>query len=285
MALPENLLKIIKDKNIRLENIPADFVSRLDKVQLEVLQRVTELLAGLKSKGGSLIISRENLAIADEINLLLPKVLTEGEYIRAVADFANQFDKQALVNDKYFSKAFPGYARSEISETILLNAKKNAIEFLIGTPTEAAFIEPIKQIINNAVVSGSSLTDLIQGIREFAVDDKKLQKHAGQIAYDSFALSDRQYSKTVADDLGLEWFFYSGGLMKTSRCFCQERDGHFYSKDVVESWAELDWQGKMPGTNAQTIFSTAGGFRCQHSIMGVSEFAVEEPDTYGICDK
>ena len=50
----------------------------------------------------------------------------------------------------------------------------------------------------------------------------------------------------------------------------------FYS--IVANKLDFNWQGKMYGTNESTIFVTAGGYNCQHSIMPVSVFAVPKAD-------
>ena len=61
-----------------------------------------------------------------------------------------------------------------------------------------------------------------------------------------------------------------------SREFCVERAGNYYHKDEVSAWANLDWQGKRRGTTESTIFIYAGGYRCLHQIIYVSELVVPD---------
>jgi hypothetical protein len=93
-------------------------------------------------------------------------------------------------------------------------------------------------------------------------------------------MTDRSYTQTIADEVGYNWFLYAGGLMKTTRQFCKERNGGYYHRNEVAEWPQTagDWNGKMYGTNESTIFVTAGGYNCQHSIMPVSVFAVPKAD-------
>ena len=73
----------------------------------------------------------------------------------------------------------------------------------------------------------------------------------------------------------MKYYLYTGGLLKSTRPFCKERNGKFFKKEEVQSWGDLDdWAGKMEGTNSKTIFQTAGGYNCQHSILPVSEAVV-----------
>jgi hypothetical protein len=80
--------------------------------------------------------------------------------------------------------------------------------------------------------------------------------------------------EAVSIPAGLQFVVYSGGLIKDSREFCVERAGNYYHKREVELWAKEEWQGKRPDTTESTIFIYAGGFRCQHMIIYVSEFSV-----------
>ncbi len=78
-----------------------------------------------------------------------------------------------------------------------------------------------------------------------------------------------------------EWFFYSGDIIPTSRCFCIERHNRYFYYKEIESWADGeglgecdlgggDWSGKNPTTNKNNIYILAGGFFCQHSILPVT---------------
>jgi len=106
--------------------------------------------------------------------------------------------------------------------------------------------------------------------------------HVKRVAYDAFAVSDRTYTNTVSNVLGIEWYFYSGGTIDDTRDFCQERIGKYFHKKEVEGWGENKsccglkypnsngWQGRNTLTNKTTIFTLAGGYNCKHSISPVS---------------
>jgi hypothetical protein len=77
--------------------------------------------------------------------------------------------------------------------------------------------------------------------------------------------------------------------MKTTRCLCLNLNGQYLHKGeieqiglgnlaVIEGLASCRsgalWQGAMSNTNDKTIFTVAGGYNCQHSILPVSTFGV-----------
>lgn len=103
-----------------------------------------------------------------------------------------------------------------------------------------------------------------------------LANYASQVAYDAISQGDRAYSNAIAEEGKYEWYLYSGTDQENSRPFCEERKGKYFHFKEIEAWADLNWQGKADGTNAQTIFILAGGYRCIDSILPVSIAVVPE---------
>jgi hypothetical protein len=81
----------------------------------------------------------------------------------------------------------------------------------------------------------------------------------------------REYMQTITEDLGIGHYRYRGTKIAESRPFCVARAGKVYTKQEVEAWAALGWQGKMSGTNKTTIFSSCGGYNCRHLLQPISE--------------
>jgi hypothetical protein len=279
------LLEIIKEKNKRLVDIPEKFLSRVEKAQKEIYAEIIAKLSNLERSGDHIVMSVKNLRLADKINDELSQVLFGSDYLESIKEFAAQFDQQKDVNDKYFKKAFPDFKQSDLADAIFQQTKTNAVDLLAGSTVETAFLEPLKQQIDMIVSSGTSWKEAVDQLRAYALGDGevdgKLLKYSKQIATDSLAISDRSYTSAVADQLGSEWFLYSGDVLLTSRCFCIERHAKYYHYKEIESWGrgenlgdcntgDGDWAGKNVTTNEQTIYNFAGGWNCNHSIMPVT---------------
>lgn len=279
------LLELIAQKNQRLEDIPDAFQSSVEKLQRKLFNRITELIGELQTKDGQIVMSEANLLRVQNINDELKRVLNGKEYIDAVRKFTAEFDTQKAINDKYFKKAFGSdFSDVGIANQLVRNSQRNAFELLAGAPAEQNFIAPIRTQLENAVASGASFKDTITQIRETVEGtpeaDGRLLRYSKQVSWDAFALSDRAYTNAIAEDLDVEWFRYSGGLVKSSRCFCDERDRQYYHFKEIEAWGRMEdlgecntgegWAGMMVGTNESTIFIVAGGYNCRHSIMPVS---------------
>lgn len=94
---------------------------------------------------------------------------------------------------------------------------------------------------------------------------------------DTFAEYDRRLSNEYASQLKLNYFIYQGGEIKTTRQFCEERNGNVYTREEGEAFNLLDWEGKKVG---HRFFIDCGGYNCRHYLDWISyELAVQlRPD-------
>lgn len=291
------LNEILTDKNNRLESVPLDFEKSATKSQDPFLDSIIALLDDLEKKDGVIVQNVANLAIVDQIVDQLRTTLNQSGYLQAVASFADEFDTQKIVNDDYFKKIVDTFEDVPLATGFYNRQKREAVNFLIGAGVEPTIITPIRTLLDDAVMTGASLSETIGGLRLFVSGDPTkdgiLQGYAKQIAYDSFAISDRTYTNTISTELGLDWFFYSGGVLEQifnskgnqiggTREFCFVRDGNHYHRKEMELWTTKEgepkpaneWGGMIPTTDSQTIFINLGGYRCQHSAMPVSAIVV-----------
>ena len=275
------LEQLVRERTSRLNRAPEALVSSVEKIQRGLLQDVLALLTDLQREGDTIVRSAENLTKAAQITEALKSVLTGKDYLTALTRFANEFDATKVANDKIFDKAFPDFTTSELADLTLANSKAAAIEALAGATATTNFLRPLQGAIEQAVTSGANWRDTLQILSRLTVGDAeyqgKLAQHAKQVAWDALAVADRTYADNVAQDLGAEWFLYAGTEIATTREFCRDRVGKYYTRPMIEAWAELDWSGKMAETtNANTIFQNLGGWNCRHVLVPVSAAVVPE---------
>jgi hypothetical protein len=199
------------------------------------------------------------------------------EYTSAVKDFAKEFDKQAKITNQIFRKGFD-FTDTKLQENLVKISKRSTSEILLDNIGDQRFSSLIAQEVEIAVSNGASFKDTVKAIRGLVEGDKekdgKLLQYSKQIAHDQFAIADRSYTSAVADELDADWFFYSGNTIDSTREFCRKRHNKYFYYKEIEDWADEEWDGKIDGTNEKTIYSTAGGYNCRHSIIPVSIFAV-----------
>lgn len=280
--------QLIRDKTDRLETIPDALLTKLQKLQKEIFPQVIELVSNLdRDKNGFVIFNKKNVAISGEIREQLRRVLLTSEYVEIVADFADEFNLQADITDQLILETFPDFSPGGLASDIVAQSKKKTVEIFINGITDEAFADAISNQVTLAVNNNGSFTDTLKMIRQIVIGDEevdsKIQQYAQQVAHDQFALADRAYTSQISEEIEAEWFFYSGSQIKTTRPFCAERHNKYYYYKEIELWGEGkkteglslpnkngDWGGKIDGTNEKTIFTTAGGWNCRHSIIPVS---------------
>ena len=280
MAVDEGF---IEDKNDRLDSVPGSFVKSIQGLEPKIAKEIESLVSTLDTEGGNIILSEKNMAIIDSINKRLKDIIFDEHYEKSLTQFIGEFSKQADLNNEYFQAASDiEFTPTSLYTNLLKVSQRNAIQLLNEDAFSQALIAPIQASLNAAVTTGQSFSDTLGQLRFIIEGDDKVDgrliSHVKRVAYDSFAISDRAYTNTIATDLGLEWYLYSGGKVKETRCFCDERKRKYFHKKEIQNWGDgkevgdcgYPWQGMNANTDSATIFFYAGGYNCKHSILPVS---------------
>lgn len=279
--------EIIKQKLERLDSVPKGYASGIYDNQKEVMDSLLDSLEQLSRDSNGLIKkTQRNLIIIEDITRDLEKIFNKSDYFTLTREFLNEFDSQAVITDKYFRATFGKFDENTFNLRALEKSKKLAFDALAGNATITTHLyNPVRGILTDAVIAGDSYTKTVRAIRQLVQGgtiasyelEGKLYRYSKQIAFDVFAFADRGYTNNIAEDLGVEWYVYRGGLVEDSREFCKARNGKYFHKKEVEAWGKLKkWDGKIPATDEKTIFIYCGGYLCQHSLLPTSEALVPQ---------
>lgn len=273
--------EIIKEKMARLTSVPDDMVTAADRAQLSTLKKAEELISQMDIVDGKFVFNDKNIQLVNSISRELEGAIIDDAYISSLTSFAKEFNTQAAINNSYFYKIIDDFEPQSVYQATLRISQQNAINLLSQDAVTAQIISPIKDSLLSAVTNGGSFNDTMNAIREVATNtetsDGLLTRYVKRVAYDSFAVADRQYTKVISEDLGLEFYKYQGGEVADTRCFCEERHGNWYHKKEIQAWGNgehvgacgKNWQGRNSATNSDTIFSFVGGYNCKHSLVPI----------------
>lgn len=257
------------------------------RIQNQLYRHLTAMLKDLTlDSEGYILQSQENRAILRKAESLFDDVINNSMYKNAVEQTVGAIPDIDELNEGYFetiSKAFKPnriYIRSLQQQVI-----REVNTFLLQDGLMVNIKLPLNQILNQNINSGGSFSGMLDQLRTYITgseNEGKLLRYSRTYLTDTLFNYSRTYQQAVTQDLGLEYYYYQGGLIGRgkgsggSREFCIERADKYYHHSEIESWASLEWQGKRQGTTESSIFVFAGGWNCRHSIVPVHESIVPE---------
>lgn len=257
-------------------------LQNLSGVEKELFESASEFISSLKKAAdGSIKPSMENIKLVEKYRLQLDKLLLEGKYYSKVNAFLRSYSGVTTLINEYFSLAIENYSVNEtLLKAVLNSSVDTTLETLLESGVQASFREPVIRLLKDNVTGNSSIAALRNALREqvLGLETKPglLSRHVKQVSSDALEQYKRNYMLSVSNDLQIEHYFYSGSEIGSTRPFCKERVGKYYTKAEVESWASLNWSGKAAGTNKTTIFTTLAGYGCRHSLIPVSKSLYEK---------
>ncbi len=282
------LSEIIAEKTRRLTTVPDEYLTEVERAQKKLFPQIVEILRQLAvDSSGNIILNSSNLALAANVKELVQQILSESEYISAVRTYASEMNKQAEISNELFAKAFDGFTVAANAQALFRLTQANAVDLMVNAIGNQRFADVVRENIETAISSNAGFRETVRQLQTIVTGDEeidgKLLQYNKQIAHDTFAIADRNYTSAVSEELEAEWFFYSGSEIETTRPFCAERHNQYYYYKEIELWGEGRktpplrlpdssgaWAGQIPGTNSSTIYSYAGGYNCRHSIIPVS---------------
>lgn len=287
MPTPQKIAQAIHDSVEK-------FNKAIPKIQKELVEEITLLLKDLDIKNGSIKRNARNLTLINKIKSRIEKIVTGNEdYSGELKDFLASFRAITTLQNEYFSTVSDKYKPPKLTKALRSEAIDNAYESLTRAGISQGLGKPIKDILRANVTSGAKYTDLVKQVTNFMVSSKNgigaLERYAKQITTDTLNQYSAQYSDLVTNDLGLEWFEYTGALIESSRPFCEALHEKRYvhqselpkviKGDFPEFKGKINEktglpEGMIKGTNAQNFKIYRGGWNCQHQLVPVSELAV-----------
>lgn len=165
------------------------------------------------------------------------------------------------------------------------DAMKRASDGLSGIGYESNFIAPMYEKFKNSIVNQGRFDDLFSELQQYVLGDEKtkgqLERYVKQINSDVLTQFTANYTKILTEDIGMEFYVYTGNLQGDSRCFCEQRANKYFHRMEIEAWGNGDvgeavdencgypWQGMIKGTNGSNIFTYRGGWNCEHTFVPV----------------
>jgi hypothetical protein len=194
-------------------------------------------------------------------------------------EIQKQTSQIATANQAYFEGMVnvPSTVQDLAREAVLLRLGYKDGALLPGSYFEKLFnqtetAQRVAGLVNQAIQAKMPLKDFRAAFKPVFVGSVgkpgMLERHYKTFTFDLYQRVDRTINLEYADRLKLNYAVYSGTLIETSRPFCQARNNKVFSREEIEGWQDLEFDGKPPVYNP---FVDLGGFSCRHHLNFISD--------------
>lgn len=293
MADISKLEKIQKELTGTIEKAIGKFNKSIPGIQDNIYAEIERLVKDLDLKGDNIASSVKNIKAIGALTSKINKVVLSDDYKVAIREFLQAFTVITKLNNEYFTEL----VGEKGPEAVLKAVRESAIESTAQSLTESGITanvsEEIQKLLRTNITGGGSYNDLLKQMREGILSNEKgagyLEKYTKQITTDSLNQFSRQYAQTITNDLGLEWFMFTGSLKETSREWCEWMKKKKYvhiselldiSKGIIDGrQVKINpstglWYGAIQGTNQYNLQTYCGGYACGHQLRPISEALV-----------
>lgn len=291
------LKQLIETESQKQIDALAKMEGKLSKQAIQLQKELYELIRDkyidlLKTdKEGKLLYNVKNLNIVNDFEKTW-EIFKEESYKPVINSFAKDLLSIVDLEAGYFlavGKEFDLALKFE--NTMQLLQKQLGINVATGELIEGSYLYRLFQgdqvrnevadyVLNN-VSSKISFTEMKKGLEELVKGSEEVNgsmtRYLRTYAYDTFSQVQGAIDNNIADTYDFNTFIYMGDVIGTTREFCAERAGGIYTRDDIEEWRDMEWQGK----NWDVPFEESkGGYNCRHNLMWIpdegAEYFVEE---------
>ena len=269
---PNELAEIIEQIVLDADS---KYAAAIGKIQRQLYDEIVLILKDLELEDGYIKQSAANRKILNEADNKINEVFSAPKYTTAVSNFVAVVPKLDVKNVGYFQSIDDKFKPNKL---FLRDLQKKTIatieEYVLRDGLQSQVIKPLSQILNQNINSGGRFSGFLQQVRNFVVGGEvegRAMSYTRTYLRDSLFTYTRTFQQSVTNDLGLEYYVYSGGLIDSSRPFCIDRAGKFFHQKDIELWAADSWAGKKQGTTESSIFLFCGGWNCGHQLIPVLE--------------
>jgi hypothetical protein len=263
----------------------------LARAQNSIVRRIlAEIIPLISTDNGAFKVTVSNLAKSNLIERVFDEMNDE-ELKPILRRFADELLAISGRNAEfYIASGFDATKVAAIAEDLYtirtligLNSQNELLKdgYLWRLGRTEAVRDRLKQYLLTSIASGQSVKQFETGLKVLvsgnAEVDGALVNYWRQYAYDTHARIREVNNIHFADELGLQWFIYQGGIISTSRAFCVKKNGKVFSKEEAQrDWPkDTDLINKANKATYKPLIDR-GRNNCRHFLMWISEERAKE---------
>ncbi len=292
--LPKNLQDIFDAKEEYLNSQRNRLEKNVLLMQDKLLNKViSDIVSELDTENGQIKQTTKNIRLISQleqtyeqfnITTQIPVIKEFGKGLLGIGKFEKDYFKEFTV-DNSIKKRFASVVSNTdefMKARIGIGAKNEIVEggFLDSFIKDRTLVNDLKQITTRAVTGQMPIDEYKTLLKYKTIGndqvDGKFQQYYRQFAYDQYNEYDRAYANTLSTEFKLNYAVYQGGLIETSREFCEVHNAKVWTREEVEdfkTWHDSNgvipsYIAKFPGYKGELH---CGGFQCRHSLSWVDK--------------
>jgi hypothetical protein len=274
--LPDELARQIEEIILAAEG---KFINSMGRFQNGLYEQLLVIIKDLEvDTEGYILQNAANRRVLAEAENKLSEVFSSRPYQGAVEQYVFTIPKIDELNQSYFTTMPRFKENKQFLKSLQAQTIQTIERYILQDGLQSQVIDPLVQIMNQNVNIGGKFSGFLKQVQDYIKGNEKVEgralRYSRNFLKDSLFQYSRSYQESVTRDLKLDWYLYSGGLIDTSREFCIERNGQYFRRSEVESWASQSWAGRHASTTESSIFVFCGGYGCGHSLIPVDESIV-----------
>jgi len=255
-----------------------EFVNKVEKeteqLERDLYDEIMAVIVGLLFVDGKAVFNSKNISLVGKIdnafitfnkNSQLPFLKRITTHLRGLDKFyVDYFDSLGLD-----AKSFKGF-------DALMTRMENYLQ-------SVSVLEPVKQQVKNyllgSISSHRSMGTIRLGMRDIlGLKDRSgvLNRYYRNFLYDSVMQFDAILSSAHAEQNGLKYFIYAGGLISTSREFCIKRNDLVFNKDNIDDWKNDSTLPGYPNVDDYNPLIDRGRWGCRHYPLFITDERAKE---------
>lgn len=263
----------------------SNITDAIEALKGRVSQRIAAIIAQLDTEGGAIATTTENIALVSDLLAEMQGSMLDDEFIVAVADYLAGFD--AIGVDAIAAMDDFGEVDPLITDAIIEEFKRiNATELLTPTTYSQSVFTPIANDLLLGIATGAAIDTVIDAAIGRV---ESLSDPIDAIVGGSEITLQRTLTTTIAEQVGVEFFYFQGRPIASTRDWCREREGHAWHIEEIRKWGKDaasgadTWAGMVEGTDETSIFVHVGGYygkrqTCRHALVALDIIDVPPED-------
>lgn len=274
------------------------FNSNIPEIQKQIAMKISLLIKDLDiDNQGNIVNNIKNVKIMGKIKAEVTAIVLNPDMKGNTGEFLAKFNDVSKLQNEYFKSINKSFKPSEILDEIRKQSITSTAESLSEIGLNANVIQPIVDMLQQNITTGGSWQELNKMLQDSILSNEKglgtLERYTTTLTNDSLNQFSAQYTQLIASSLNYKWFIYTGGLIRTSRAFCEALKAKKYvhiselPQIVVGNFNEFEKEGNMnpktglpkgmiDGTNAKNFYVYRGGYNCGHQLTPTDEVNIPQ---------